>query len=117
MNWLAIIVEFRVRLEAHDQFRDLTAENAAATLAREAGCLQFDVLSPVGEPKGQFVLYEIYADAAAFQAHLQTDHFLKFEKAIAAIILDQRVRQLSFAEADDAAASPEVKPTVPRGSA
>lgn len=118
MTRLAIIVEFRVRPEAHDQFRELTAENAASTLALEVGCLQFDVLSPIGAPKWQFVLYEIYADAAAFRAHLRTDHFLRFEKAVAAIVLEQTVRQLSFVEADSTVASLGIKPMdPPRGSA
>lgn len=40
----------------------------------EPGCREFTVLRALDEPRS-FLLYEIYDDAAAFQAHRESEHF------------------------------------------
>jgi autoinducer 2-degrading protein len=52
---------------------------------KERGCRRFDVLEPAGEPD-RVVLYEIYDDRAAFDAHLQSDHFRRFNAESNALI-------------------------------
>ncbi|HLW90405.1 MAG TPA: putative quinol monooxygenase [Roseiarcus sp.] len=103
MTPLVVLVEFRVEPKDHDEFQRLLAENAAASRRREPGCKQFDVLVPEGAPTGVFILYEIYDDDAAFKAHLQSDHYLQFEKVSAAMILERTIKQLRLAEAEPAA--------------
>jgi (4S)-4-hydroxy-5-phosphonooxypentane-2,3-dione isomerase len=102
MTRLAILVDFRVRPEARDDFRRLVAENGAASLKREPGCQQFDILvpeaGPEGEMDGRFLLYEIYADAAAFDAHLHTEHYRQFEAAVSAMVAGKTVSRLRFAK-------------------
>src|ERR1700687_4399858 len=102
MTRLAILVEFRVKPEAKDDFKRLIAQNAAASLEREPGCQQFDILLPEGGPEGgmdgRFVLYEIYADAAACDAHLRTDHYRQFETAVSAMVAEKTVSRLRFAK-------------------
>ena len=44
---------------------------------REPGCLTF-VPYESRDVEGRFYLYEVYADAAAFEAHLKTDHVREF---------------------------------------
>jgi quinol monooxygenase YgiN len=53
-----------------------TIENAIAS-RKEPGCKQFDVLV---DPKDttQLMLYEVYVDEKAFEAHQQTAHFKKY---------------------------------------
>ena len=43
----------------------------------EPGCLRFDVCSVEGD-EHRFVLYELYADAAAFAAHKAAPHFAEW---------------------------------------
>ena len=70
------MVDFRLKAGTFDRFRKLIVENARASLRGEAGCRQFDVVIPDGDAD-RVVLYEIYDDAAAFEAHKRTPHFAK----------------------------------------
>ncbi len=56
----------------------------------EPGCQRFDVLEPVGQPD-RIVLYEIYDDRAAFDAHCRSAHFGAFNTASAAYVRDKKV--------------------------
>jgi quinol monooxygenase YgiN len=95
---LVIHVDFRVKPVDHEAFECLVIENAAASLADEKGCRQFDVLVPEGAPAGQFVLYEIYDDAAAFDVHLKSEHYRRFDAATKPIVTGKTVTRLVFAE-------------------
>ena len=53
-------------------------ENALASIRDEPGCRRFDVLEPAGQAD-VIVLYEIYDDRAAFDAHVRSPHFGKFQ--------------------------------------
>ena len=94
---LVILVDFAVVPEARDAFRRLVLENAAASLRDEPGCRQFDVLEPEGEGGGRIVLYEIYDDAAAFDAHLATPHYAKFAAETEPMVSRKTVTRLGFA--------------------
>ena len=94
---LVILVEFTLAPEASREFRRLVLENAAASLRDEPGCRQFDVLLPEGESGERVVLYEIYDDAAAFDAHLATGHYARFAAATEPLVRHKVVRRLGFA--------------------
>ena len=51
-------------------------ENSAAA-RKEPGCRQFDVLVDPKD-KTKVMLYEVYKDEKAFEAHQQTAHFKKY---------------------------------------
>lgn len=91
---LAILVEFVLAPEGRERFHELVRANAAASL-QEAGCRQFDVLLPA-DAADRVVLYEIYDDAQAFDAHLATDHYREFARASEAVVRDKRVTRLGF---------------------
>jgi (4S)-4-hydroxy-5-phosphonooxypentane-2,3-dione isomerase len=95
---LAVLVAFSIRPEASETFQRLVMDNAATSLAKEPGCRQFDVLVPEHAPAGQFILYEIYADAQAFDAHLSSDHYREFDQAAAPMALTKTVTRLLFPE-------------------
>ena len=61
-------------------FRVAMLENAAASREDEPGCRQFDVC--VEPASGTIFLYEIYDDRAAFDAHVRTEHFLRFDATV-----------------------------------
>jgi (4S)-4-hydroxy-5-phosphonooxypentane-2,3-dione isomerase len=85
MAGFAIVVEFRLRPGARERFVELVELNAATSVRDEPGCRRFDVLLP--EDGGERVdLYEIYDDADAFAAHLETPHFTRFKAASADLI-------------------------------
>ena len=44
----------------------------------------------------RIVLYEIYDDRAAFEAHLKTTHFARFNEASAALVADKKVTELDL---------------------
>jgi autoinducer 2-degrading protein len=78
-----VTVEFVVRPErAGDFLREMTA-NATASREREPGCRQFDVCAVPDDPRIVF-LYELYDDRAAFDAHVASAHFQKFNAETAA---------------------------------
>jgi (4S)-4-hydroxy-5-phosphonooxypentane-2,3-dione isomerase len=90
----AVTVTFRIVHKQSAAFMPLMIENARASLALESGCHRFDVLTDPGRPDEVF-LYELYEDRAAFDAHMQTEHFLQFNRASADMIEDKEVKTFS----------------------
>lgn len=74
----AISVEFSLKPEAIDAFMPAMRRQARQSLHDEPGCLRFDVCVGVDEPQRVF-LYELYESPAAFDAHLNSRHFQKFD--------------------------------------
>ncbi len=66
-----------------DAFRERIIE-LVRQVRREPGCATFTAYEARDTP-GRFYLYEIYTDAAAFDAHLKTDHVHAFISAIPAL--------------------------------
>ena len=95
MRPLVVLVELLVKPSFVAQFCDLIAVNAKVSFEREAGCKRFDVLIDPEEPR-RFVLYEIYEDEAAFDAHLASSHYLSFADAIEGGIEQRSVRRFAF---------------------
>ena len=54
--------------------------NASGAVHDELGCLRFDVIQDAND-ENRIWVYEVYTDEAAFQAHTQAPHFLKFQAA------------------------------------
>ena len=94
---LALVVEFTLREGARAAFLPLVRENAAQSVAREAGCLRFDVLEPEGSP-ADVLLYEIYTDRAAFDAHLASEHFRQFDAVTRDLVAAKAVRLCALSE-------------------
>jgi (4S)-4-hydroxy-5-phosphonooxypentane-2,3-dione isomerase len=88
-----LLVEFRIAPPHIEAFDAAIRANAAASLAREPGCRLFDVCRAADDP-ALFVLYEIYDDEPAVQAHLAAAHFRAFDAATAGWVLAKSVRRL-----------------------
>jgi quinol monooxygenase YgiN len=108
MPAFVIIVSFQLQPGSRDAFRRLIDENAIASARSERGCRRFDVLEPAGT-MDQIVLYEIYDDRAAFDAHRQTAHFTAFDGASAAYVKNKTVIEYALV----CAGSEETRPTQP----
>jgi len=90
-----IVVDFHLKQGARSEFRRLIDANADASVRTEPGCLQFDVLEPEGEDD-RVLLYEIYTDKAAFDAHLLTEHFRVFASMSEALYLEKKVTRCNL---------------------
>ena len=75
----SLVVQMTVRPGRREEFLAGMAANAEASVRDEPGCLRFDVCSVDGE-EDRFLLYELYADAAAFAAHKASPHFAQWRQ-------------------------------------
>lgn len=79
-----IIAPIQIREGHKEQFMQAIIEDAKGSVNDEPGCLRFDVIQDAGD-ENRIWLYEVYRDEAAFQAHTQAPHFIKFRDATADI--------------------------------
>jgi (4S)-4-hydroxy-5-phosphonooxypentane-2,3-dione isomerase len=89
-----VVVDFKIKPESLAEFMPLMLENARASRETEAGCRQFDVCVDPAD-KSRIFLYELYDDRAAFDAHLATAHFKRFDAAVAPMVAAKAVRALT----------------------
>jgi (4S)-4-hydroxy-5-phosphonooxypentane-2,3-dione isomerase len=68
-------------------------ENGMAA-AKEPGCRRFDILNLATDPN-HFLLYEVYDNEAAFQAHRATDYFKKYAATTGAMVAKRDARPMS----------------------
>lgn len=87
----AVIVNFTLKPGMIDKFLPHMVKNARTSLQEEPNCGQFDIC--LGNEPDTVVLYEIYQDADAFEAHLETDHYLNFDLAVANMIATKTVHR------------------------
>ena len=71
-----LVVNIRIKPESIDGFMLKLFDNAREA-RKEPGCRHFDVLVDPKE-RTRVMLYEIYDDEKAFEAHQQTPHFKKY---------------------------------------
>ena len=71
-----LVVNIRIKPENVERWMKMALENARAA-RKEPGCRQFEVLVDPKD-KAQVVLFEIYDDDKAFEAHQATPHFKKY---------------------------------------
>jgi autoinducer 2-degrading protein len=71
-----LVVNIKIKPENVDRFMKELNTNAGAA-RKEPGCKQFDVLVDPND-RTKVLLYEVYTDEKAFEAHQQTAHFKKY---------------------------------------
>lgn len=86
----AVCVELQVKPGRMDEFLPLMIENATASLRDEPGCVQFDV-AICDQDDHLILLYELYDNEAAFEAHKQSPHFTAFNSANADMLAGRRL--------------------------
>lgn len=96
MPRIALLVEFEVRPGCHAALLALMRGHAATCLAEEAGLERFDVLEMVdaeGQPDpDRLMLYEVFANAAAREAHWGFPRHAATKAAFAPLILGRSSR-------------------------
>jgi len=86
-----LMVNIKIKPENVERWMKLALENAREA-RKEPGCRQFEVLVDPKD-KTKVVLFEIYDDDKAFEAHQATPHFKKY-LAEAVPLLAARERQV-----------------------
>ncbi|MBE7211741.1 MAG: antibiotic biosynthesis monooxygenase [Gluconacetobacter diazotrophicus] len=84
-----VIAELAVAPEHREAFLALCRLDADGSVNDEPGCRQFDVLEHDEEPD-IVVLFEVYDDSKAFEAHQQTPHYAKFAEGVERFGVERR---------------------------
>lgn len=84
------LAELEIDPAALDEYRALLVEEIEASVAHEPGVLTLYAMTVKGSPT-QIRILEIYASRAAYEAHLQTPHFLKYKTQTAAMVKSLRL--------------------------
>lgn len=92
-----VVVKFEFTLEHASDFRAAMLEQAKNSLENEPGCRRFDVCEyPLADTR--LFLYELYDDRAAFERHLESDHYVAFDALTADWVIDKNVELYSMIE-------------------
>ncbi len=78
---IVVCVHVHVKPEHVGDFIRATGENHRNTIL-EPGAMRFDVLQQMDDPE-RFILYEVYRDEAAVDAHKATAHYAEWRDAVA----------------------------------
>jgi quinol monooxygenase YgiN len=77
---IALFVTLEVRPALRENLLAAITAQAAASLEREPGCRRFDVCVDTADPN-RLLLYEVYEDEGALDAHGGTPHFALWQAA------------------------------------
>src|SRR6202035_3364945 len=69
-------------------------EVGAATIKSEPGCSEFDITVSQKDPNHLFI-FEVYDNAAVFDAHLKSDHYKKYAATAKDAVAKREVHPLS----------------------
>jgi 4-carboxymuconolactone decarboxylase len=103
---LAKIVVDSSRLE---EYKSILKEEAEKSVQLEPGVLTLYAVSEKENPT-HFTILEIYADSAAYRAHLQTPHFIKYKTGT-----KDMVKSLELVETDPLIPEMIIKVSTPHG--
>ena len=78
-NIVTVFAEMRAAKGKGDRLATLLVEQAAAIREQEPGCLLYRPHRCVRDPD-LFMLYEMYVDDTAFDAHLNSSHLADFRR-------------------------------------
>jgi quinol monooxygenase YgiN len=93
-----VTVDFVIAPGCEADFMPVMATQARNSLANEPACRQFDICVDAGDPS-KILLYEVYDDRAAFDAHLASDHFKTFAAISEPLLVSRELRFFERVEA------------------
>ena len=88
--YLVNVVEYDIVPGQIDAYLAALKENGAATV-KEPGCHEFNILVSQKDPN-HVLIFEVYNDAAAAQAHRETEHFKKYAATIKDMVAKRDAR-------------------------
>lgn len=93
MTRFAIQVTLKVQPGQAEAFLPRILDNARGAVRDEEDCLDFQVFQAEDDPDA-FVLFEIYTDEEAWQAHRHTPHYERFAEEGRPLIAERQIRRL-----------------------
>jgi autoinducer 2-degrading protein len=75
-----VMAPIQIKKGFKDRFVEEIIADAKGSVTNEPGCLRFDVIQDSNDPDRVW-LYEVYRDEAAFEAHTQSPHFIRWRDA------------------------------------
>jgi len=91
-NPFAVIVSITIKPDSAAQFLPLIIANAEISLRDEPACQQFQIIQDTHDPD-RVLLYEVYDDAAAFDAHVGMDHSRHYNQLAKDLIVERAVQR------------------------
>lgn len=86
-----VTVIWKAKPDHASAFAESLIVQAHNSLENEPNCLQFDVAADPDDPTCYF-LYEVYSAPSDFEAHLASDHFLKFAAETEAMVDEKTIK-------------------------
>ena len=77
----SIFVTINIDPEKVEEFKEASLGDATGSVRDEQNCFRFDIHQDAAHP-ARFHLHEVYRDEAAFEAHRQAPHFLKWRETV-----------------------------------
>ena len=84
------IAELEIDPAQLDAYKAMLAEEVDTSVRSEPGVLSLNAVSLKGRP-ASIRLLEVYADQAAYDAHLTSPHFLKYKTGTAGMVRSLRL--------------------------
>lgn len=85
-----VLVLVTVKTEKLAEFEDALLTNARESVAKDVGCVRFDVSQDIENP-ARWVLHEVYETPDAHAAHRQSPHFLAYDVIAREVITEKQV--------------------------
>jgi quinol monooxygenase YgiN len=93
-----VTVSFKLFPDKANDFQSAVLKQARNSLNFEVDCHVFDVCNDPDDATSIF-LYEKYVSRAAFDVHLESDHFAEFDRLVAPWVQEKSVN--TWIEAED----------------
>lgn len=91
---IALVVEFVASAGNAEAVQELLQTQAANSLKNEEACRYFDVCTDP-DASGRFVLYEVYDNEAAVDAHRETDYYATFREKLDPLVASRNVQKMT----------------------
>ena len=89
-----VLVLVTIRPEMSAEFAQALLHNARESVARDPGCIRFDVSQQLDDPS-RWILYEAYESPDAHTVHRKSPHFLAYDAVAARAVIDKTVIRAS----------------------
>ena len=89
MSTLVLLVDLTINSGHMDAFLARAREHRTNVLGNEPGCKGFELLVPA-EGSDTVILYEVYADQAAMDHHMQTPYMKEYMADTGPMVADRK---------------------------
>jgi autoinducer 2-degrading protein len=85
-----VLIVLTVKADLLEEFERTLLHNARESVAKDPGCLRFDVSQDREDPL-RWVVYEVYDAPEAHAAHRRSPHFLAYDAVASRAVVEKRV--------------------------